>query len=132
MFVKVEDINTQPQSRRSTKSLLLFSTEQPANLIQVHIFYELGAFQAEIRVAAVFLGISQQNASVPSWDTHQVCLTDQIQPKKVQARSAVPFAVELLPGFQVDGTWNVPTYFDFGWLNHDWPNEESNYDFFGT
>ena len=29
--------------------------------------------------------------------------------QKVQARSAVPFAVELLPGFQVDGTWNVPT-----------------------
>jgi len=26
----------------------------------------------------------------------------------VQARSAVPFAVELLLGFQVDGTWNVP------------------------
>ena len=25
------------------------------------------------------------------------------------ARSALPFAVELLPGFQVDGTWNVPT-----------------------
>jgi len=31
--------------------------------------------------------------------------------QKVQARSAVPFAVKLLPGFQVDGTWNVPTYF---------------------
>jgi len=32
----------------------------------------------------------------------------------VQARSAVPFAVKLLPEFQVDGTWNVPTYyFDF-------------------
>jgi hypothetical protein len=30
----------------------------------------------------------------------------------VQARSAaVPFAVKLLPGFQVDGTWNVPTYY---------------------
>ena len=57
----------------------------------------------------------------------------------------MPFAVELLPGFEVDGTWNVPTtlifevdgtwnvpttlifevdgtwnvptyYFDFGWL----------------
>ncbi len=27
----------------------------------------------------------------------------------MQARSAVPFTVELLPGFQVDGTWNVPT-----------------------
>ena len=32
---------------------------------------------------------------------------------KVQARSAVPFAVELLPGFQVDGTWNVPTTLTF-------------------
>ena len=31
--------------------------------------------------------------------------------QKVQARSAVPFAVELLPGLQVDGTWNVPTYY---------------------
>jgi hypothetical protein len=31
----------------------------------------------------------------------------------VQARTAVPFAVELLPGFQVDGTWNVPTTFRF-------------------
>jgi hypothetical protein len=29
--------------------------------------------------------------------------------QKVQARSAVPFAVKLLIGFQVDGTWNVPT-----------------------
>ncbi len=28
--------------------------------------------------------------------------------QKVQARSAVQFAVELLTGFQVDGTWNVP------------------------
>ncbi len=31
--------------------------------------------------------------------------------QKVQARSAMPFAVELLPArpvFQVDGTWNVP------------------------
>jgi hypothetical protein len=24
-------------------------------------------------------------------------------------RSAVPFAMKLLPGFRVDGTWNVPT-----------------------
>ena len=24
-------------------------------------------------------------------------------------RSAVPFALKLLPGFRVDGTWNVPT-----------------------
>jgi hypothetical protein len=29
----------------------------------------------------------------------------------VQARSAVLFAVELLLGFQVYGTWNVPTYY---------------------
>ncbi len=29
--------------------------------------------------------------------------------QKVQARFAVPFAVELLPEFLVDGTWNVPT-----------------------
>jgi len=25
----------------------------------------------------------------------------------------VPFAVELLPGFQVDGIWNVPTTLTF-------------------
>ncbi len=31
------------------------------------------------------------------------------KPTKYQARSAVPFAVMRLPGFQVDGTWNVPT-----------------------
>jgi len=29
--------------------------------------------------------------------------------QKLQARSTLPFAVKLLPGFQVDGTWNVPT-----------------------
>jgi len=29
--------------------------------------------------------------------------------QNVQARSSVPIAVELLSGFQVDGTWNVPT-----------------------
>ena len=29
----------------------------------------------------------------------------------MQARSAVLFAVELLLGFQVYGTWNVPTYY---------------------
>ncbi len=28
---------------------------------------------------------------------------------KVAGTLRVPFAVELLPGFQVDGTWNVPT-----------------------
>ena len=33
--------------------------------------------------------------------------------QKLQARSALPFAVRLLPGFQVDGTWNVPTTSDF-------------------
>ncbi len=33
--------------------------------------------------------------------------------QKVQARSTVPFAVKLLQGFQVDGTWNVPTTFTF-------------------
>jgi hypothetical protein len=33
--------------------------------------------------------------------------------QKYQARSAVPFAVKLLQGFQVDGTWNVPTPFTF-------------------
>ena len=31
----------------------------------------------------------------------------------MQAGSAVPFAVKLLPGFQVDGTWNVPTTLTF-------------------
>ncbi len=31
--------------------------------------------------------------------------------QKVQARSAVPFAIELLPRFLVYGTWNVPTTF---------------------
>ncbi len=31
----------------------------------------------------------------------------------MQVRSAVPFAVKLLPGFQVDGTWNVPTTLGF-------------------
>jgi hypothetical protein len=34
--------------------------------------------------------------------------------QKVQARSAVPFAVKRLPEFQVDGTWNVPTTLTFG------------------
>ncbi|MCY2979754.1 MAG: hypothetical protein NTU79_13890 [Planctomycetota bacterium] len=29
--------------------------------------------------------------------------------QKVQASFAVPSAVNLLPGFHVDGTWNVPT-----------------------
>ena len=33
--------------------------------------------------------------------------------QKVQARSAVPFAVKLLPRFLVDGTWNVPTTLTF-------------------
>ena len=33
--------------------------------------------------------------------------------KKVLARSAMPFAVKLLSGFQVDGTWNVPTTLRF-------------------
>ena len=33
--------------------------------------------------------------------------------QKVQARSAVPFVVELLLGCQVDGTWNVPTTLTF-------------------
>jgi hypothetical protein len=32
-----------------------------------------------------------------------------VRRQKVQARSAVPSAVKLLPGFWVDGTWNVPT-----------------------
>jgi hypothetical protein len=99
LFVKVEDVSTQPQSRRSTKSLLLFSTEQPANLIQVHIFYELGAFQAEIRVAAIFCGISQQNAAGPGGIRFQLVKLKRHSRQKVQARSAVPFAFELLPGF---------------------------------
>jgi hypothetical protein len=30
-------------------------------------------------------------------------------PTKGAGTLRVPFAVELLPGFQVDGTWNVPT-----------------------
>jgi len=34
--------------------------------------------------------------------------------QKVQARSAVPFVVELLSEFQVDGTWNVPTTLTWG------------------
>ena len=38
-------------------------------------------------------------------------MSDWTQPTKGAARSAVPFAVELLPGFLVDGTWNMPTTF---------------------
>jgi hypothetical protein len=33
--------------------------------------------------------------------------------QKVPARSAVPFAVKLLPGYHVDGTWNVLTTLTF-------------------
>ena len=38
-------------------------------------------------------------------------MSDWTQPTKGAARSAVPFAVELWLGLQVDGTWNVPTTF---------------------
>jgi len=38
-------------------------------------------------------------------------MSDWTQSTKGAARSALPFAVELLPGLQVDGTWNVPTTF---------------------
>lgn len=33
--------------------------------------------------------------------------------QNVHALSAVPFAVKLLPGLQVDGTWSVPTTLTF-------------------
>ena len=36
-------------------------------------------------------------------------MSDWTQSTKGAARSALPFAVELLLGLQVDGTWNVPT-----------------------
>jgi hypothetical protein len=35
-------------------------------------------------------------------------------------RSDVPFAVKLLPGFQVDGTWNVPTTLTFVHVDGTW------------
>jgi len=38
-------------------------------------------------------------------------MSDWTQSTKGAGHSAVPFAVELLPRFQVDGTWNVPTTF---------------------
>ena len=40
--------------------------------------------------------------------------------QKVQARSAVPFAVKLLAGFFVDGTWNVPTTLTFVGSVNNW------------
>ena len=44
----------------------------------------------------------------------KICQLIRHSRQKVQARSAVPFAVELFPGFQVDGTWNVPTTLTLG------------------
>jgi hypothetical protein len=41
-------------------------------------------------------------------------MSDWTQPTKGAARSALPFAVELWLGLQVDGTLNVPTTFATG------------------
>jgi hypothetical protein len=55
-----------------------------------------------------------RTSRLPIRDKSLCCLErDRHNRKKESARSAVPFAVKFLQGFQVDGTWKVPTTFTF-------------------